>query len=86
MASKGSVITDRAGGGNRPAYAAAQAAHAQLRTPRGRSEALADLAVLPHVPLTPAPEAGGWHALFTAATVLPATITHHGRPRRAIAP
>ena len=38
---------DRADGGNPPAYAAAQAAYAQLRTAWGRSEALADLAVLP---------------------------------------
>ena len=70
---------DRADGGNPPAYAAAQAAYAQLRTPWGRSEALADLAVLPHVPPAPARETVRWHALFTAAGVLPARIAR-GRP------
>ena len=38
---------DRADGGDPAAYAAAAAAYAQLRTPWGRSEALADLAALP---------------------------------------
>ena len=72
---------DRADGGNPPAYAAAAAAYEQLRTPWGRSEALADLAVLPHVPPAPARDQGGWHALFTAAAVLPARIAR-GRPLR----
>ena len=72
---------DRADGGNPAAYAAAQSAYAQLRTPWGRSEALADLAVLPHVPPAPAPDRVRWPALFTAATVLPARIAR-GRPLR----
>jgi curved DNA-binding protein CbpA len=73
---------DRADGGNPAAYAAAQAAYHQLRTGWGRSEALADLAVLPHVPPAPARDTGGWHALFTAAAaVLPARIAR-GRPLR----
>jgi hypothetical protein len=75
---------DRADGGNPAAYADAQAAYAQLRTPWGRSEALADLAVLPHVPPAPAPEESGWHALFTPAAVLPARIAR-GRPLRLLA-
>ena len=70
---------DRADGGNPAAYAAAQAAYTQLRTPWGRSEALADLAVLPHVPPAPARDLVKWHALFTAAAVLPARIAR-GRP------
>lgn len=76
---------DRADGGNPPAYTAAQAAYAQLRTAWGRSEALADLAVLPHVP--PAPAAAGqvrWHALLTVAGVLPARVAR-GRPLRLLA-
>jgi hypothetical protein len=75
---------DRPDGGNPPAYTAAQAAYTQLRTPWGRSEALADLAVLPHVPPAPAPHPVRWHALFTAATVLPARIAR-GRPWRLVA-
>jgi hypothetical protein len=75
---------DRADGGNPPAYAAAQAAFAQLRTAWGRSEALADLAVLPHVPPAPAPHPVRWHALFTAAGVLPARVAR-GRPLRLLA-
>jgi curved DNA-binding protein CbpA len=71
---------DRPDGGNPAAYAAAQAAYAQLRTGWGRSEALADLAVLPHIPPAPAP-GHPWHALFAAAAVLPARIVK-GRPLR----
>jgi hypothetical protein len=72
---------DRGDGGNPPAYAAAAAAYQQLRTGWGRSEALADLVVLPHVPPAPAPHPVRWHALFTAAAVLPARIAR-GRPWR----
>ena len=72
---------DRADGGNAAAYAAAQAAWSQLRTPWGRSEALADLAVLPHVPAAPAPAPLPWHAGFRAVAVLPARIGK-GRPWR----
>jgi hypothetical protein len=74
---------DRADGGDPPAYTTAQAAYAQLRTPWGRSEALADLGVLPHVPSAPAREAVRWPALFMAA-VLPARIAR-GRPLRLLA-
>ena len=75
---------DRADGGNAPAYTAAQAAYTQLRTPWGRSEALADLAVLPHVPPAPATRPVRWPALFTAITVLPARVAR-GRPLRLLA-
>ena len=51
---------DRADGGNITAYTAAASAYAQLRTPWGRSEAYADLAVTgPDVPSAGAPPAGG---------------------------
>jgi curved DNA-binding protein CbpA len=72
---------DRADGGNPAAYAAASAAYAQLRTPWGRSEALADLAVLPHVPPAPAPAPLPWHALLTFTAALPARVAR-GRPLR----
>src|SRR6185437_5077383 len=41
---------DRGDGGDPAAYTAASAAYARLRTPWGRSEALADLAASPPVP------------------------------------
>jgi hypothetical protein len=72
---------DRPDGGNPAAYTTAQAAYAQLRTPWGRSETLADLAVLPHVPPARAPDPLPWHALLTAAAVLPARV-RKGRPAR----
>jgi hypothetical protein len=72
---------DRPDGGNPAAYAAAQAAWSQLRTPWGRSEALADLAVLPHIPDASAPAPLRWHAPFRAITVLPARMVK-GRPWR----
>jgi hypothetical protein len=72
---------DRPDGGNPAAYANAQIAYAQLRTGWGRSEALADLAVLPHIPPAPAPGPPPWHAPFTAAAILPARIVK-GRPWR----
>ncbi len=72
---------DRADGGNPAAYAAASAAYEQLRTPWGRSEALADLAVMPHVPPAGAPARLPWHALLTFTAVLPARIVR-GRPLR----
>jgi hypothetical protein len=72
---------DRPDGGNPAAYAAASAAYAQLRTGWGRSEALADLAVLPHVPPAPAPAPLPWHALLNFAAVLPARVAR-GRPVR----
>jgi curved DNA-binding protein CbpA len=72
---------DRADGGNPAAYAAASAAYAQLRTPWGRSEALADLAVLPHIPPAPAPGPPPWHPLLTSSAVLGARVVK-GRPWR----
>jgi hypothetical protein len=72
---------DRSDGGNPAAYTAAQAAYAQLRTPWGRSEALADLPEPPSMPppaqRLPSPAIMLWHA----ARILPARI-HHGRPGR----
>ena len=70
---------DRADGGDPAAYAAAAAAYEQLRTGWGRSEALADLAVLPAilVPDEPAPPA--WLKAWRAAAWLPARIVY-GRP------
>jgi hypothetical protein len=75
---------DRVDGGNPPAYAAAAAAYEQLRTPWGRSEALADLVVMPHVPLAPAPDPLPWHAFLAFAAVLPARVAR-GRPLRLLA-
>jgi hypothetical protein len=72
---------DRADGGNPAAYAAASAAYAQLRTPWGRSEALADLAVLPHVPPPVTTDPLPWHALLTVTAALPARVAR-GRPLR----
>lgn len=72
---------DRADGGDPAAYAAGQQAYAQLRTAWGRSEALADLAVIPHVPAAPARDPAGWLALLAFAAVLPARV-RKGRPRR----
>jgi hypothetical protein len=72
---------DRADGGNPAAYASAQAAYAQLRTPWGRSEALADLDLDPRGPAPAAPAPGPGTALLHAARVLPARI-YHGRPGR----
>jgi len=72
---------DRDDGGDPAAYSAAAAAYAQLRTPWGRSEALADLAALPYVPpAEPAPAGPGTVAWRTLA-MLPARI-RHGRPLR----
>jgi hypothetical protein len=74
---------DRADGGDPPAYAAAAAAYAQLRTGWGRTEALADMqAAAPWAPPSPqaqarAPLAAARHA----AAILPARI-RHGRPAR----
>ena len=72
---------DRPDGGNPAAYTAGYQAYAQLRTPWGRSEALADLAVLPHVPPAPAPDPLPWLALLTSAAALPARV-RKGRPLR----
>lgn len=72
---------DRTDGGNPAAYAAGQQAYTQLRTAWGRSEALADLAVLPHVPAPSAPDPPAWRGLPASAAVLPARI-RRGRPLR----
>jgi hypothetical protein len=73
---------DRPDGGNPAAYAAASAAYAQLRTPWGRSEALADLAASsPHVPPPVTTDPLPWHALFAFTAALPARVAR-GRPLR----
>ena len=72
---------DRPDGGNPAGYAAAQAAYTQLRTPWGRSEALADISDHPQVPAPPGPRPGMWPAVFRIVAVLPARI-RRGRPRR----
>ena len=72
---------DRADGGNPAAYAAASAAYAELRTPWGRSEALADLAALSHAPPALARVRPPWRALRASAAVLPARVVK-GRPWR----
>ncbi|WP_300612913.1 hypothetical protein [Trebonia sp.] len=71
---------DRPDGGDPAAYTAAAAAYAQLRTPWGRSEALADLLagyVPPPDPPARTPAAAAWRAVV----VIPARI-RHGRPGR----
>jgi curved DNA-binding protein CbpA len=68
---------DRDDGGDPAAYTAAATAYAQLRTPWGRSEALADLAAT-HYPPPAAPP--GTSALRRLA-ILPARA-RHGRPLR----
>jgi hypothetical protein len=72
---------DRADGGDPAAYAAAAAAYAQLRTPWGRSEALADLASEAHVPPPDPPPARPGLAPWHAVALIPARI-RHGRPIR----
>lgn len=73
---------DRDDGGNPAAYTAAATAYTQLRTPWGRSEALADLAAPAAYapPADPAAAATGTGALGRLA-LLPARV-HHGRPLR----
>ena len=71
---------DRPGGGNPAAYAAAAAAYQQLRTPWGRSEALADLASHQDQPAARLPPLS-WRAAFRPATVLAARV-RYGRPGR----
>jgi curved DNA-binding protein CbpA len=76
---------DRGDGGNPAAYTAAAAAYAQLRTPWGRSEALADLALTADAP-PPEPIAAGSSlvlAAWRALAVLPArmaTAARYGWP------
>jgi hypothetical protein len=71
---------DRRDGGDPAAYVAASAAYEQLRTPWGRSEALADLDWLPAIPPpAAAPPAPAWAGAWHAAVLLPARI-RHGRP------
>jgi hypothetical protein len=71
---------DRDDGGDPAAYSAAAAAYTQLRTPWGRSEALADLTAGYMPPADPAaagPAVSAWHALV----MFPARV-RHGRPLR----
>jgi hypothetical protein len=72
---------NRPDGGNPAAYAAAAAAYEQLRTPWGRTEALADLAQPPGIPPPAEPPAPAWAGAWHAAVMLPARI-RHGRPPR----
>jgi len=67
---------DRDDGGDPAAYTAAATAYAQLRTPWGRSEALADLAATAYPPAA-APGTGAVRRL----KVLAARV-RHGRPLR----
>jgi hypothetical protein len=72
---------DRDDGGDPAAYTAAATAYAQLRTPWGRSEALADLGTPASAPpADPAAAAPGTAALRRLA-ILPARV-RHGRPLR----
>ena len=69
---------DRDDGGNPAAYTAAAAAYAQLRTPWGRSEALADLAAAAdYAP----PAAAPGRTTLRRLAILPARA-RHGRPLR----
>jgi hypothetical protein len=78
----GQTHPDREDGGDPAAYAAAAAAYAQLRTPWGRSEALADVAASsPYVPPPDPPPAAPGSAFWRGLALLPARI-RHGRPRR----
>lgn len=72
---------DRPDGGDPAAYAAAAAAYAQLRTPWGRSEALADLTATTDIPAPQPTAPAPARALWRAVAVLPARI-RHGRPLR----
>jgi hypothetical protein len=69
---------DRDDGGDPAAYTAAATAYAQLRTPWGRSEALADLAA---PPAYPPPAAAPATAVLRWLAILPARV-RHGRPLR----
>jgi hypothetical protein len=71
---------DRDDGGDPAAYTAAATAYAQLRTPWGRSEALADLAATDYAPPADPAAAPGTGALRRLA-ILPARV-RHGRPLR----
>ena len=72
---------DRDDDGDPAAYSAAAAAYAQLRTPWGRSEALADLAADPYVPPAEPVPAGPAASAWRALVMLPARV-RHGRPLR----
>jgi hypothetical protein len=75
---------DRDDGGDPAAYAAAANAYAQLRTPWGRTEALADLAAHPPASLAaaePVSRAGPAGAAWQTIGLLPARV-RHGRPAR----
>lgn len=75
---------DRDDGGDPAAYAAAASAYTQLRTPWGRTEALADLPAQPPAGLAapePAGRAGAAGAAWRAIRLLPARV-RRGRPAR----
>jgi curved DNA-binding protein CbpA len=77
----GRTHPDRDDGGNPAAYTAAATAYAQLRTPWGRSEALADLAAADYPPPADPAAAGPGTAALRQLTILPARV-RHGRPLR----
>jgi hypothetical protein len=72
---------DRDDGGNPAAYTAAATAYAQLRTPWGRSEALADLDTTAYAPPADPAAAGPGTAAMRWLAILPARV-RHGRPLR----
>jgi curved DNA-binding protein CbpA len=73
---------DRDDGGDPAAYTAAATAYAQLRTPWGRSEALADLAAPEaHGPAAKRADAAPATAALRWLKILPARV-RHGRPLR----
>jgi hypothetical protein len=81
-----STHPDRPGGGDPAAYTAAATAYDQLRTPWGRSEACADLAITEPFELPPgatAPRRPG-AGLARGLLLMPARI-RHGRPLRLLA-
>src|SRR5580704_4437868 len=70
---------DRADGGDPAAYAAASAAYATLRTPWGRSEALADLSEPAHQSVPAIPPAASVLPWWRLALLLPLRVVR-GRP------
>jgi hypothetical protein len=72
---------DRDDGGDPAAYTAAATAYAQLRTPWGRSEALADLTAPDYAPPAAPTAAGPGTDAMRWLAILPARV-RHGRPLR----
>jgi hypothetical protein len=77
---------DRPGGGDITAYTSAATAYAQLRTPWGRSEAYADLAVdQPYVPVPGSPVSRPSGADLRRSLLLVPARIRYGRPLRLLA-